>query len=263
MKVKRKIIKIDEEKCNGCGQCIPSCPEGALAIVETASGPKARLVKESFCDGLGACLGDCPVDALKVVEVEADEYDEEGVIEHIKETAPEKLEKHLNHLKEHAAELPKAHHHLESACGCPSAQTMSWVDIEKISRAPKKADVKSELRQWPVQLKLVNPLAPYLQNSRLIVVADCVPFAYGNFHQEFLKGKSIVIGCPKLDDLDFYVRKLADIFKTADIKSVQTIIMEVPCCSGLNYAVVEALKLSGKNIPHENVIIGIKGDRKE
>ncbi len=265
MKVKRKIIKIDEEKCNGCSLCIPSCPEGALAIVETPKGPKARLVKENFCDGLGACLGDCPVDALKVVESEVEEYDEEGVIQHIKETAPEKLEKHLKHLKEHSDELPKAHHSKESPCGCPSAQMLSWDEIEKISKPLERVEVSSKLRQWPVQIKLVNPLAPYFSRpggTDLLVAADCVPFAYGDFHQDFLKGKTVVVGCPKLDDIDYYIQKLADIFKTADIKSVETIIMEVPCCSGLNYATEEALKLSGKKIPHKNTIIGIKGDKK-
>lgn len=146
---------------------------------------------------------------------------------------------------------------------------MSWNDIKKIAVSKEKSEdasaASSELRQWPIQLKLVNPLAPYFLfagGTNLLVVADCVPFAYGNFHQDFLRGKTVVIGCPKLDDIDFYVQKLADILKTGNIKSVETIIMEVPCCSGLNHAVEEAIKLSGKKIPHINTIVGIKGDIK-
>jgi len=290
MKVKRKIIRIDEDKCNGCGLCVPSCPEGALQIVDTPDGPKARLVKENFCDGLGACLGDCPTGALKVVEEEADVYDEKAVINHIKKNQPDKLKEHIEHLKEHASELDeetlkaagiskKELHHggmphsgfnsrSGSACGCPSAATMSWDDDKKSSNSPIEnniPDTPSELRQWPVQLKLVNPLAPYFSRpggTNLAVVADCVPFAYGNFHRDFLKGKTIVIGCPKLDDIEFYREKLTDIFKTANIKTVETIIMEVPCCSGLARAVEEAIERSGKKIPNVTTVIGIKGEVK-
>jgi Fe-S-cluster-containing hydrogenase component 2 len=309
MKVKRKIIRIDEDKCNGCGLCVPSCPEGALQIVDTPKGPKARLVKENFCDGLGACLGDCPTGALKVVEDETEAYDEKGVIKHIKQNAPDKLQAHIEHLKEHASELDEEildaagvskedlkseshqHHHTggmprsgfnsraASACGCPSAQTMSWDDDRNPASSspshsggdsPRPAggssqDSPSELRQWPVQLKLVNPMAPYFSRpggTHLAIVADCVPFSYGNFHRDFLKGKSLAIGCPKLDDIDFYVEKIADIFKTGNIKTVETIIMEVPCCSGLVRAVDEAIARSGKKIPHITTVIGIKGDIK-
>lgn len=252
-KVKRKIIRIDEEKCDGCGLCIPSCPEGALQIVDG----KAKLVKESFCDGLGACLGECPQGALTIEEKEVEEYDEEGVIAHIKEKSPELLEKHLRHLKEHSHELPK-YHSQAKITSCPSAQMLHW---EKKERGVKEeARISSELRQWPIQLHLVPAHAPYFQNADLILVADCVPFAYANFHTDFLKGKVIAIGCPKLDDVDAYVNKIKEIIESSDIKSLKVVHMEVPCCYGLVHIAQEALNKSGKNIPFEAVIIGIRGE---
>lgn len=252
-KIKRKIIKIDEEKCDGCGLCIPSCPEGALQIVDG----KAKLVKESFCDGLGACLGDCPQGALTIEEKEVEGYDEEGVIGHIKEQPPELLEKHLTHLKEHAHELPQYHSH-RGITSCPSAQMLQWEKKEK--RVVEKARADSELRQWPIQLHLVPPSAPYFQNADLILGADCVPFAYPNFHADFLKGKAIAIGCPKLDDPEAYINKLAQILKSSNIKSLKVVHMEVPCCYGLVHIAQEALRRSGKDIPVETVNIGIKGE---
>lgn len=252
-KIKRKIIKIDEEKCDGCGLCIPSCPEGALQIVDG----KAKLVKEEFCDGLGACLGECPQGALTVEEREVEEYDEEGVIGHLKEQSPELLEKHLAHLKEHAHELPQYHSH-HGIASCPSAQMLQWEKKEEARG--KEARVDSKLRQWPIQLHLVPPSAPYFQNANLILVADCVPFAYPNFHTDFLKGKAIAIGCPKLDNPDAYVSKLTQILKGSDIKSLKIVHMEVPCCYGLVHIAQEALNRSGKDIPLERVKIGIKGE---
>jgi len=212
-KVKRKIIKIDEEKCNGCGNCIPSCPEQAMQIVDTPKGPKARLVKEFYCDGLGACLGSCPTGALTIEERETDVYDEEATIARIKEMTK----------------------------------------------------IPSELRQWPIQLHLVPPLAPYFQNQDLLIVADCVPFAYANFHQDFLKGKAspgLAIGCPKLDDVDAYIEKVTQIIKTANPKSIKVVHMEVPCCSGLVHIVKQALNQAKKDIPFEEITIGIKGEIK-
>jgi len=252
-KVKRKIIKIDEEKCDGCGLCIPSCPEGALQIVDG----KVKLVKENFCDGLGACLGECPQGALTIEEREVEEYDEEGVIAHIKEKSPELLEKHLKHLKEHAHELPEYHSHTKITA-CPSAQVLHWEREEK--KVKEEARISSELRQWPIQLHLVSPSAPYFQNADFILVADCVPFAYANFHQDFLKEKAIAIACPKLDDVSPYVPKLTQILKSSDIKSLKVIHMEVPCCYGLVHIAKEALSKSGKDTPFESVIIGIKGE---
>ena len=222
-KTKRKIIRIDEEKCDGCGLCIPSCAEGALEIVDG----KVKIVKESFCDGLGACLGKCPKGALSLEEREVEEFDEEEVVKHLKEKSPERLEKHLS---------------------CPSAQAMHWTG--------------GELNQWPIQLHLVSENAPYFQNTGLVIVADCVPFTYPNLHADFLKGNAIAIGCPKLDNADAYVDKITRILESSDIKSLKVIHMEVPCCNGLARIVNEALKKSGKDIPLETIVIGIKGDVK-
>ena len=255
-KIKRKIIKIDEEKCDGCGLCIPSCPEGALQIIDG----KAKLVKEQFCDGLGACLGDCPTGALTVEEEEVEQYDEEGVIGHIREQSPELMEKHLAHLKQHAQELPRYHSHAKIA-SCPSAQMLHWEKKgKKREDTGEKARADSELRQWPIQIHLVPPSAPYFQNADLVLGADCIPFAYSNFHADFLKGNAVIIGCPKLDDADAYTDKLTRILESSDIKSIKVIHMEVPCCYGMVRIAQEAIKRSGKDIPLKTVNIGIKGE---
>jgi Fe-S-cluster-containing hydrogenase component 2 len=258
LRVLRKIIKIDEEKCDGCGLCMPACPEGALKIVDTPKGPKARLVKENFCDGLGACLGDCPQGALAVEEKEVEKYDEEGVIAHIKEKSPELLEKHLSHLREHAQELPQYHSHPQIS-SCPSAQMRHWKEKKKTT--DEKVKVHSQLRQWPIQLHLVPPGAPYYENADLVIVADCVPFAYANFHQDFLKEKAIAIGCPKLDDINAYIEKVTQMVKTAKPKSIKVVNMEVPCCFGLVRIVEQAIAQSGMKIPLEVVTIGINGEK--
>ncbi len=257
MKVLRKIIQIDEEKCDGCGICIPSCPEGALQIVETPAGPKIRLTKERFCDGLGACLGDCPQRALTVKEEEVEEYDEEGVIDHIKQKSPELLEKHLSHLKEHAEELPQHHSHAKLS-SCPSAQMLHWTKEKE--KGEQKVELHSELQQWPIQLHLVPPSAPYFRDADLVIAADCVPFAYADFHPDFLKGHAIVIGCPKLDDVDKYAEKLTQIFKASKPQSIKVLHMEVPCCYGLLHLAKEALASSGEKIDLEAMVIGIKGE---
>src|SRR5512136_1824052 len=237
---KRKIVRIDEEKCNGCGLCIPNCAEGALQIVEG----KAKLLTDKFCDGLGACLGHCPQDAITIIEREAEGFDEKAV------------EHNLHHKKE--AEKTKVD---PLVAGCPSSRTMQF----KLSKSPATTGPSvravSELSQWPVQLKLVPVNAPTFQGADLLVVADCVPLAYANFHQDFLKGKAVVVGCPKLDDVQLYREKLTDIFKTNPIKSITVPFMEVPCCFGLVMAIEDALKASGKTIPLKKVKIGIRGDR--
>lgn len=251
-KVLRKIIQIDEKKCDGCGLCIPSCPEGALQIIDG----KAKLVKESFCDGLGACLGECPQGALNIIERDVDEYDEDGVIDHIKEKSPELLQKHISHLRSHGHELSQRHSHAKTTA-CPSSRLLHWKKEEGV--VEENTRVLSELRQWPIQLHLVPPNAPYFQDADLLLAADCVPFAYANFHADFLKDKVVAIGCPKLDDDQAYINKLTQILKNSNIKSLKIVIMEVPCCQGLAYIALEALKKSGKDIPVETVVINIKG----
>lgn len=258
-KVKRKIINIDDELCNGCGDCVPSCPEQALQIVETPNGPKARLVKEFFCDGLGACLGVCPTGALTVTEEEVEPYDEEATVARIKEKAPAMLKTHLKHMKEHGAELLEKHEHNSDKgnCACPSAKVMQWEDEERSEEKTPRS--RSQLRQWPVQIYLVPPNAPYLVNADLVVIADCVPFTYANLHQDFIKDKVVLVGCPKFDENDVYIEKLAQIIKTANPKSITVVHMQVPCCSGLVNIVQQAIDETGSKVPFSDITISIKG----
>ncbi|MBM4331813.1 MAG: 4Fe-4S ferredoxin [Deltaproteobacteria bacterium] len=242
MKIKRKIIQIDEEKCDGCGLCVPSCAEGAIQIVEG----KARLVAEKFCDGLGACLGECPQDALKVIEREAEDFDEHAVEEHLKSMS-------VAHKEEPAT----------MACGCPSTQIQSFVPVSSFPHGQPPASTASRpsaLTHWPVQIRLVPPTAPFLKGATLLVAADCTPFAYPNFHRDFLNGKVVMVGCPKLDDAQAYIQKFTDIFNTAGIKSIEVVTMEVPCCQGLPMIVKKGLELSGKKIPMNQVIISTRGE---
>ena len=250
--LKRKIITIDESLCDGCALCIPSCPEGALQIIDG----KAKLVKESFCDGLGACLGDCPRGALIIVEAETEHYDEPGVIEHIKTNAPEKLHTHIEHMKQHINEIGE-HSHQPHFGGCPSSRTMQF---EESSPTEQTAPASSRLRQWPIQLHLVSPTAPYFQNANIFLVADCVPFAYANFHSDILAGNAIAIGCPKLDNVHEYVEKVTQIFKHSMPKSIKVAIMEVPCCSGLVQIARQAVINAELNLPIEVIVIGIRGN---
>lgn len=242
MKVKRKIIEIDDELCDGCGQCVPSCAEGALEIIDG----KAKVVADMYCDGLGACLGECPNGALKVIEREADEFDEDAVEEYLAEK-----EKHKPEEKEGTM-----------ACGCPSAQIQDFkseASCQEANRPANIEDVDSALSHWPVQIKLVPPTAPFLKEADLLVVADCVPFAFPSLHRDFIKGKVVMVGCPKFDDAQEYVDKFAEIFRTADIKSITALVMEVPCCSGLPGIVKKGLEASGKDIPLEAVVISVRG----
>jgi Pyruvate/2-oxoacid:ferredoxin oxidoreductase delta subunit len=242
MEVNRKIIEIDDELCNGCGECVPSCAEGALQIVDG----KALLVADLYCDGLGACLGECPTGALTIVEREADEFDEEAVEEYLHSIAPEE--------KQAEETLP---------CGCPSTQLKSFIEPAPSQGAEKpgvQPSAPSELAHWPVQIKLVPPTAPFLKGADLLVAADCTPVAYPNFHRDFLKGKAVMVGCPKFDDAQEYIQKFADIFGTADIKSVTVVVMEVPCCQGLPVIVEKGMEMSGKKIPIEKAIISARGD---
>lgn len=257
MKLRRKIIKINEELCDGCGNCVPGCPEQALQIVETSKGPKARLVKDFYCDGLGACLGTCPTGALSIIEEEVEPYDEEATVRRIKEKAPEMLDTHIKHMHEHA---PEMHTHHAGHKGCPGAKTMQWDDKETDTCCDTR--IESQLRQWPVQLHLVKSDAPYFKNADLVFVADCVPIAYGNFQQDFVKGKAIAIGCPKFDDAEAYTEKIAQIIALSKPKSIEVVVMEVPCCSALVVIVQNALQATGKDIPCKKTVIGIKGDKK-
>src|SRR5512139_2113779 len=238
----RKIVKIDEEKCTGCGLCIPNCAEGALQIVDG----KAKLMSEKFCDGLGACLGHCPEDAITVIEREAEEFDEKAV------------EIHLHKQKEVQPKPQPA----PVFTGCPSSRAMQFNVSEARTESGAAAPPVSQLSHWPVQLKLVPINAPYFQDADLLIAADCVPFAYPDFHRDFLKGKAVVVGCPKLDDIQYYQEKLTEIFKTNSIKSITLPYMEVPCCFGLVKATEDAIAASGKKIPLKKVKVGIRGEIK-
>jgi ferredoxin len=265
----RKIIKIDEILCNGCGQCAGGCPEGAIQMING----KARLVGEIFCDGLGACIGTCPQGAITVEEREAVPYDEERTMENIAKAGPETIAAHLKHLenhgqkgylkqaleyiKEHNIELPKKH---KEGCGCPHSQSQTLHQSKK-RQAPENVTLASELEQWPIQLKLVNPHAPYFDGAELVIAADCVPFAYPDFHRHFLKGKRLVIFCPKLDGgLEEYVEKLAELFAAQKIKSLSLVHMQVPCCFGLRMLAQQALEKSGVQIPTTDYTISLEGE---
>jgi len=240
--VLRRIVQINEDKCNGCGVCIPACHEGAIQIING----KAKLLAEKLCDGLGDCLGDCPLGAIQIIEREADEFDEIAVKERLKELENKKK--------------------LNGGCpgnkpqffdGCPGSKTQSFEQEETSS---EKVSINSELGQWPVQLHLVPVDAPFFQNKDLLVAADCVPLAYANFHQELLKDKGVAIACPKLDNTAPYAAKLAEIIKSNNIKSVTIARMEVPCCGGLSMIVKQAINAAGVDIPVIEKVIGVRGN---
>lgn len=246
MKVMRKIIQIDEELCDGCGQCVPSCAEGALEIIDG----KARIVADLFCDGLGACLGECPTGALEVIEREAEDFDEAAVEERLAELAKKQEKK--------APTPPQG--------GCPSARLQTFQPLETCGcqdhnkpAALHAGDAASALNHWPVQIRLIPSTAPFLKGADLLVVADCAPVAFAHLHRDYLKGKTVMMGCPKFDDAQAYIDKFAEIFKTADIKRITTLIMEVPCCAGLPVIVKKGLELSGKKIPLEEVVVSTRG----
>jgi Pyruvate/2-oxoacid:ferredoxin oxidoreductase delta subunit len=256
-KVQRQIITIDEEKCDGCGNCVPACVEGALQV----SDGKARLVKQSYCDGLGACLGDCPQDALHVTTLEVEAYDEPAVLGYLRQTAPDAVERHVAHLREHGIESsykPSARPQPAALPLCPSVQMRAWDGGPTPNVEAGQSRVKSELRQWPVQLHLVPTQAPFYQGTGLTLVADCVPFANPNMHADLMRDSAIAVGCPKLDDGQAYINKVTQILQSNDIRSLKVAYMEVPCCRGLVFIAQQALALSGKNIPFETEIISIQ-----
>jgi len=235
----RNIVEIDEDKCDGCGLCVISCAEGALEIRDG----KAKIIKDIYCDGLGACIGECPQGALEIVIKESDPFDEEATEEHVKKLRTKQTQ-----------ELTE-----EVEVGCPGAKLIHFQSQAPAPLAQELGDQTSALRNWPVQIHLLPVNAPFFNGAELLVAADCVPFAMGNFHQRLLSGKILAIGCPKLDDSKFYVEKLGQIFANNDIKSITIGYMEVPCCGGLLHVVNKALEVSGKKIPVDTVKISVRG----
>lgn len=236
----RQIIKIDEEKCTGCGQCIIACAEGALQLVDG----KAKLVSDVYCDGLGACLGECPEGAMEIIERPADEFDEKAV--------EERLEQLKGGHEAHKAAEPLA-------CGCPGASVMTFERKAAAAGGPA-GDTPSELGQWPIKLQLLGPSAPFLKGADLVLMADCVGVSQPDLHRKLLRGKAIAIGCPKLDDLDAHIERLADILEGARPRSLTVAHMEVPCCHGFVYAAEKAIERAGVDVPLKKIMIGRAGD---
>ena len=258
----RKIINIDEKKCNGCGICITACHEGAIQLING----KAKLIKDQYCDGLGDCLPECPTNAISMIEREADEYNEELV--------KIRMEEHKN------KGLNISNEKKPSPCGCPGTMAknidrknadnkliasfqsgnLSGLTIDKKENVKNTAcDMLSELRQWPIQLKLINTKAPYLENADLLIAADCTAYAYANFHRDFIKDRITIIGCPKLDDNEYYKEKLAEILANNNIKSIKVVRMSVPCCGGIIQAVKTAMLTAEVIVPYSEVIINTDG----
>ena len=291
---KRKIISIDEEKCTGCCQCIPNCPEGALQVIDG----KARLVSDLFCDGLGACVGNCPEGAMKVEERIAEPYDEARAMQNIVKAGPNTIAAHLRHLKDHSAcdyyneavsylknhniPIPKSeakgqearanaqNPEPELACGCPGSAGRTLNPQSAISnpqsQVPRPIDPStprplSALRNWPIQLTLIPPSAPYLKGADLLISADCVGSSHPSFHEDLVKGRVLIIACPKLDDAEAYLGKLTRMFNESTPKSVTCAHMTVPCCFGLVRLVKQAIADSGKTIPFADVTIDVDGKK--
>jgi Pyruvate/2-oxoacid:ferredoxin oxidoreductase delta subunit len=269
----RQIIKIDEERCDGCGQCLPQCPEGAIQIIEG----KARLVSDLFCDGLGACLGSCPRDAITMEDRQAGAYDERQVMTRLVKQGLAVVQAHLDHLEEHhdtvhlrealvllrelaPAAVPGLDHpprRLQAAKGCPGSQSMSFAPPAAATYS-HSGPCPSQLRHWPIQLHLINPQAPHYRGSDLLVAADCVPFALANFHQDHLQGKTLAIACPKLDtNQEVYVEKLAALVDSAQVKSITVMIMQVPCCGGLLRLVQTAVARCRRPVSIESLIVNL------
>jgi ferredoxin len=286
--MKRQIITIDEDRCTGCGVCIPNCPEGALQIIDG----KARLISDLFCDGLGACIGHCPEEAITTETREAVAYDESKVMENIVRQGPNVVAAHLKHLKSHDQDeyfrealaylvendVAIPDEFLEPACrcgeiereaprfgACPGSRVMNFeTETARGEQAApgSRTSASSRLRQWPVQIMLVPPNAPFLAGADVLIAADCVPFAYADFHEKLLAGKILLVGCPKLDDTGHYLEKLTAMFKENDIRSVTVAHMEVPCCFGMVKLVEAAIKSSGRRIPFAARMISVKGEER-
>jgi len=292
----REIVHIDEELCNGCGDCVPACHEGALQIIDN----KARLVSDLMCDGLGACLGHCPQGAITIEKREAQPYNETEVMKIMVEKGENTVVAHLQHLKDHQEfeflkegvqflknnesninfdihkvmqrvhnngkqqtghEQVKPMHHAHSGGGCPGSQSMSFAAQGITLDEGDQVSGRSELKQWPVQMHLINPQASYFQNSDLLVAADCVAFSLGNFHQKWLKDKTVAIACPKLDSgMEVYINKLTSLIDDAKINTMTVMIMQVPCCGGLLQMVQTAVQNASRKVPVKAVVVGIQGE---
>lgn len=281
--MKRKIIKIDQEACTGCGDCIPSCPEGAIQIIDG----KARLISDFFCDGLGACLGHCSVGAITIEERESLEYNEIKVMENIIKQGPNVIKAHLDHLHEHGetdflnqavsvlkqkglqvpADFENEALNKSVNTGCPGTRNMNFQEQnnpadERKNKNAQDQSIKrvSELSHWPIQMHLISPQAPIFNNADILLCADCVAYAFGDFHRDYLKGKRLIIACPKLDKgLDIYEQKITALVDTAKIKNLSVMIMQVPCCSGLLHIAEQAVKKAKRDISVNCVVVGIKG----
>lgn len=283
----REIVRIDEDLCNGCGDCVPNCHEGALQIIDG----KARLVSELMCDGLGACLGHCPQGAIAIEEREAEEYDEITVISQMIKSGKATVFAHLKHLKEHGEtgylnealgfikanrdaipfKISEVHEALhedkkvnqgqpEAACGCAGSAPQSF-NVAGLKLDSSITEIPSALTQWPVQLHLINPAASYFNRADLLVAADCAGFAYGNFHQDYIKGRKLIIACPKLDQgKEIYIQKLVRLIDESKVNTITTVIMEVPCCGGLSQMVQMAIQMAQRKVPVKEVVISIKGE---
>jgi NAD-dependent dihydropyrimidine dehydrogenase PreA subunit len=292
--MKRDILKIDEELCNGCGQCVPNCHEGALQIIDG----KVRLVSELMCDGLGACIGHCPEGAITIESREAEPYSETRVMKQMKDKGKNTIIAHLKHLKDHGerglfqegvsylkdhraelsfnldevinevhnhgkvASIPKhTQQHGHEGGGCPGSRTMVIEKPNKASESTQLFEQPSELRQWPVQMHLVNPNAPYFRGADLLLAADCVAFSMGGFHSNHLKGKSLAIACPKLDHgTESYIEKLTSMIEVSHLNTITVMMMEVPCCGGLLQIVKAAQAKASRKIPIKKIIVGINGE---
>ena len=256
--MKRKVVHIDAEKCNGCGLCVPNCAEGAIQVIDG----KARLVAEKYCDGLGACLGECPEGALQVVDAEVEAFDEAAAMAHVRATGHASTGVHAGHA--HGPVKPAAHAGTALPCGCPSSVIQTFAPQTACERAntpvSRPGSGVSALTHWPIQIHLVPPTAPFLRGADLLVAADCTPAAYHRFHDDLLRGKTVLMGCPKFDDAEAYINKFAAIFAQADIKSVTIAVMEVPCCQGLPIIVKKGMAMAGKNIPLKLVTVSARGE---
>ncbi|OQC49675.1 MAG: Heterodisulfide reductase subunit A-like protein [Euryarchaeota archaeon ADurb.Bin023] len=269
--IQRDIIKINEDKCNGCGLCVPNCPEGALQIIDG----KARLVSDLFCDGLGACIGNCPEGAISVEKREAEEYDEKKVMENIIKQGKNTIKAHLEHLENHGADkylkeakdflkergidIPEKKESTKTRSFCPGSKIMDFSREEKNQNEGGKRT--SELKQWPIQLHLVSPNAPYFVGKDVLLAADCTAFSIGDFHKDFLKGKTLIIACPKLDsNIDVYVEKLRKMIDESRINTLTVLVMEVPCCSSLLQIAKKALNSASRKIPIKLIVVGLNGE---